>query len=64
MLFAVAGVGYLTFLAPPLHSALSLYTGVLATLAELALLLWLLVRGVNAERWKEQASVVGVPLRS
>jgi hypothetical protein len=51
----IAGLGWLTFLWPPLASALSPY--VLAVgIGELALTLWLLVAGVNAERWKEQAA--------
>ncbi len=55
-LVALAGLGWLTFLAPPLATHLSPYIQVLGFLAELLLMLWLLVIGVNAERWKEQAS--------
>lgn len=42
-----AGVGWLTFLWPPLASVLSSYVLPLGALAEIALMLWLLVRGVN-----------------
>lgn len=56
VLMALAGLGWLTFLSPPLANHLSPYNLVLGFLAELLLMLWLLVRGVNVQRWKEQAS--------
>ena len=56
VLMALAGLGWLTFLSPPLANHLSPYNLVLGFLAELALMLWLLARGVNVQRWKEQAS--------
>ncbi len=56
VLMAFAGLGWLTFLSPPLASYLSPYILVLGFLAELALMLWLLLMGVNVQRWKEQAS--------
>ncbi len=52
---AFAGLGWLTFLYPPLANYLSPYILVLGFLAELLLMLWLLVMGVNVQRWKEQA---------
>lgn len=51
-LMAFAGFGWLTFLSPPLAAFLSPFILILGFLAELALCLWLLVRGINAERWK------------
>jgi hypothetical protein len=56
VLMAFAGLGWLTFLFPPLANYLSRYILVLGFLAEIALMLWLLVMGVNVQRWKEQAS--------
>jgi hypothetical protein len=56
VLMASAGLGWLTFLSPPLANYLSPYILVLGFLAELALMLWLLVMGVNVQRWKKQAS--------
>jgi hypothetical protein len=53
---ALAGLGWLTFLSPPLANHLSPYNLVLGFLAELSLCLWLLVKGVNVQHWKEQAS--------
>jgi hypothetical protein len=40
----------------PLASHLSTYLKVLGFLAELSLMLWLIVKGVNVQQWKEQAS--------
>jgi Domain of unknown function (DUF4386) len=55
VLEVMAGVGYSTYLWPPL--AKSLYPFNLALgVGELALGLWLLVFGVNAQRWKERAA--------
>jgi hypothetical protein len=54
-----AGLGWLTFLSPPLANYLSPYILVLGFLAELSLMLWLLVMGVNVQRWKEQTSAAG-----
>jgi hypothetical protein len=52
----LAGLGYLTFLSPPLAGYLSPYNLAPAALGEGSLMLWLLVFGVNARLWKEQAS--------
>ena len=52
----IAGLGWLTFLFPPLANYLSPYILVVGVLAELALMLWLLVMGVNVQRWNEQAA--------
>jgi hypothetical protein len=53
-------VGYLInsfalFLAPKLQTRIFSYFMPMA-IAEIALCLWLLVVGVNEQRWKEQAS--------
>ena len=53
---ALAGLGWLTFLSPPIANHLIPYILILGFLAELSLCLWLLVMGVNVQRWKEQAS--------
>jgi len=55
-LMAFAGFGWLTFLSIPLVNHLSPYNLASAILAELSLMLWLLVMGVNVQRWNEQAS--------
>jgi len=55
VLMAFAGLGWLVFLSP-LANYLSTYLKVLGFLAEMSLMLWLIVKGVNVERWKEQSS--------
>jgi Domain of unknown function (DUF4386) len=56
VLLAIDGVGWMLYLLPPLANHLFLFIAVASGLAEIPLQLWLLVMGVNAERWKEQAS--------
>ena len=58
-LIALGGLGWLTFLSPPLATSLLTYLMVLGILAEVPLMLWLLVMGVNAQRWKEQDNTAG-----
>ncbi|OLD50490.1 MAG: hypothetical protein AUI63_01645, partial [Gemmatimonadetes bacterium 13_1_40CM_2_60_3] len=54
VLMAVSGIGGLTFLAPSF--AAKYFPYILATfIGEGLLFLWLLVAGVNAQRWKERA---------
>jgi Domain of unknown function (DUF4386) len=60
-LLAIGGLGYLTnsfadFLAPTFGDALGLYIVVPGAVAELLLILWLLVIGVNVSKWEEKAS--------
>jgi len=52
-LIALAGVGWLIFLAPPIANALLTYLEVLGFVAEAALMFWLLLFGVNLRRWAE-----------
>ena len=59
VLMAFAGLGWLTFLSPPLTNYLSPYNLASGLLGEGSVMLWLLVFGVNVQRWKEQASAAG-----
>ena len=52
----IAGLGWLSFLYPPLGYRLFPYIAALGLLGALLLILWLLLVGVNEQRWKEQAS--------
>jgi hypothetical protein len=54
VLMTFAGLGWLIFLSP-LANHLSTYLKVLGFLAEASLMLWLVVKGVNEQRWNEQA---------
>jgi hypothetical protein len=56
-LMALGGLGWLTFVSPALSTYLSPYNMLPGILGETALTLWLLIAGVNVQRWKEQASV-------
>jgi Domain of unknown function (DUF4386) len=59
LLMAFAGFGWLTFLWPPLAHHLSPYVLLPGLFGEGSLTVWLLVIGVNAQRWEEQASAAG-----
>jgi hypothetical protein len=56
VLMAIGGLGWLTFLSPPLANYLSPYNLAPGILGEGVLTLWLLVVGVNAQQSKDQAS--------
>ena len=56
VLMALAGLAWLTLLSTPLAHNLSPYNLAAGVLGQAALTLWLLVMGVNVQRWKEQAS--------
>jgi hypothetical protein len=64
VLVALAGVGWLTFLAPPLANHLLTYLEVLGVIGEVPLMLWLLVMGVNTQRWIERASAARASIRA
>jgi hypothetical protein len=56
VLVVLAGLGWLAFVSPAVAHSLTLYIEVLGIFAELSLMLWLIVMGVNVQRWKEQSS--------
>jgi len=53
VLMMIAGVVASTFLYPPLGIALKSFVLPVAGLAEVVVMLWLIVKGVNVERWEE-----------
>jgi hypothetical protein len=55
ILMMLAGLGWLTFISKPLSTNLTPYHYIMGGIGEISLTLWLLVMGVNAERWKQQA---------
>ncbi len=65
-LMAIDGMGYLTFsfatfLSPPLVAHLYPFLPFMtAILGEASLMLWLIVKGVNAQKWEEQAAAAAV----
>jgi len=58
-LMAIAGLCWLTYLSPSLAKYLSPYILAAVLVAEGLVFLWLLVMGVNAQRWQEQAGASG-----
>jgi hypothetical protein len=56
LLMVLTGLGYCLLLYPPLAHYLWPYNLAPAALGETSLMLWLLVVGVNVQRWKEQAT--------
>jgi len=63
-LMAFAGLAWLTYLSPPLVNYLSPYNLASAILAELSLVLWLLVRGVNIPKCKTKQELGELTVRS
>jgi hypothetical protein len=66
---AIGGVGHLanilaTAIPPAIRAHLFPYIMLPAGVAEISLTLWLLVVGVNEQRWKEQASAAGASIRT
>jgi Domain of unknown function (DUF4386) len=59
VLLAIDGLGRMTFMSPPLGHYLFPAIAVASGLAEIPLQLWLLIFGVNNERWKAQAEGMG-----
>jgi hypothetical protein len=55
----IAGLGWLSFLYPPLGYSLFPYVAAFGLLGAASLIVWLLVFGVNERRWREQASAAG-----
>jgi len=56
ILMFVGGLGWLTFLSRSVANTLTPYNMAPGILAETVLTLWLLIPGVNTQRWKEQAA--------
>lgn len=55
-LMVLGGLGWLTFAWPPLSRSLAPYNLAPGMIAEGVLTIWLLVAGVNAQKWQEQAA--------
>lgn len=62
VLLVVDGIGWVLFVAPPLASSVFPLIAAASGLAEIPLQLWLIVKGVNAQRWTEQAVAAREPI--
>jgi Domain of unknown function (DUF4386) len=51
----LSGAGWLTFVSPRLAALCTPYNYIAGGVGEIPLMLWLLILGVNSERWMEQA---------
>ena len=55
VLSVIGGLGWLTFLYPPLGLQLYPYILLIAMIGSISSILWLLIKGVNVEQWKKRA---------
>jgi hypothetical protein len=55
-LMAFAGLGWLTYLSTPVVNHLSPYNLASGLLGDVSVYLWLLVMGIDVQRWTEQAN--------
>jgi hypothetical protein len=55
-LMTLSGIGWLTVLSPELIKHAATYIEIVGVAAEGCLMLWLLIMGVNVQRWNEQAA--------
>jgi hypothetical protein len=60
VLSMLAGLGWLTFLYPPLGSQLFIVILLLGLIGSISIILWLLTRGVNVEKWNEASRLQSV----
>ena len=56
----ISGVGWLTFLYPPLGYAAFMFTALVGLVNSAVMILWLLIRSVNEAKWNERGRYFGV----
>jgi hypothetical protein len=60
VLLAIDGLGWMMYVVPPFANQIFPFIAVASGVAEIPLQLWLIVMGVNPERWREQARAAGL----
>ena len=60
ILLAISGFGWLLYFSPPFAVPLFSFIGVLSAIGEIPVELWLIIKSVNEQRWKEQASAASL----
>src|SRR5213075_2635154 len=58
----IGGLGWLTFLSPPLGMSVFLYVAVYALLGVLIMVGWLLTVGIDEQRWRQRAAQEAVSI--
>jgi glucan phosphoethanolaminetransferase (alkaline phosphatase superfamily) len=61
VLLILNGIGWTLYMWPPLAIPLLPVIAVVAAIAEFPMQLWLIVFGVNSERWTAQAAAADTP---
>lgn len=62
VLSMIAGLGWITFIWPPLGHQLFMFVALIALLGSVAMIGWLFVRGVDEQRWREQATLAAASI--
>jgi uncharacterized protein DUF4386 len=57
VLSMIGGLGWLTFLYPPLGYQVFPFVLLFGVIGGISLILWLLIKGVNVEQWQKRAAV-------
>lgn len=60
ILLAIDGLGWMMYVYPPYAFLIFPFIGTASAIAEIPLQLWLIIMGVNPQRWKEQAAAAEV----
>jgi len=61
VLVAISGLGWMMYLSPPIANYMFMpFIAGASAIGEIPLMLWLLIAGVNDQRWREQASAAGL----
>lgn len=57
VLLSISGLGWMLFIVPPFAAHLFPVIAAASALGEIPLEFWLIIKSVNAQRWKDQAKL-------